>query len=78
VIRLLEDAHDHRLHRDVVIEELAIRLTTEDTEKMFQTVVAWGRFAELFGYSPNEEVLYLDTDAESAHVTKSPTSDQAV
>jgi NitT/TauT family transport system ATP-binding protein len=62
VIRLLEEAADHRLSRDVVIEELAIRLTTEDIERMFQTVVAWGRFAELFGYSPNEEVLYLDTE----------------
>jgi NitT/TauT family transport system ATP-binding protein len=65
VIRLLEEAKDHRLHRDVVIEELAIRLTTEDIERMFQTVVAWGRFAELFGYSPNEEVLYLDTEADA-------------
>ena len=66
VIRLLEEAKDHRLHRDVVIEELAIRLTTEDIERMFQTVVAWGRFAELFGYSPNEEVLYLDTEADAS------------
>jgi NitT/TauT family transport system ATP-binding protein len=66
VVRLLEEATDHRLHRDVIIEELAIRLTTEDTEKMFQTVVAWGRFAELFGYSADEEVLYLDTEAAAA------------
>jgi len=51
VIRLLEETANHRLPRDVVIEELAIRLTTEDIERMFQTVVMWGRFAELFGYS---------------------------
>ncbi len=66
VIRLLEDAKDHRLPRDVVIEELAIRLTTEDIEKMFNIVVTWGRFAELFGYSPDEEVLYLDTESSSS------------
>jgi NitT/TauT family transport system ATP-binding protein len=64
VIRLLDEAKDHRLHRDVVIEELAIRLTSEDIERMFQTVVAWGRFTELFGYSPNEEELYLDVEAD--------------
>jgi NitT/TauT family transport system ATP-binding protein len=63
VIRLLEEARNHRLQRDVIIEELAIRLTTEDIEKMFNTVVAWGRFGELFGYSPDEEALYLDTEA---------------
>ena len=62
VIRLLEESRDHRLSRDVIIEELAIRLTTEDIEKMFLTVVAWGRFAELFGYSPNDETLYLDVE----------------
>ena len=71
VIRLLEEARDHRLHRDVVIEELAVRLTTEDIERMFSTVVAWGRFSELFGYSPNEEILYLDTDADNAAGTAS-------
>jgi NitT/TauT family transport system ATP-binding protein len=62
VIRLLEEATNHRLPRDIVIEELAIRLTTEDVERMFQTVVQWGRFAELFGYSSNDEMLYLDTE----------------
>jgi NitT/TauT family transport system ATP-binding protein len=66
VIRLLEEAKDHRLHRDVIVEELAIRLTTEDIEKMFATVVAWGRFAELFGYSAGEEELYLDTPSDEA------------
>jgi NitT/TauT family transport system ATP-binding protein len=66
VIRLLEEAKDKRLHRDVVIEELAVRLTTEDIERMFLTVVAWGRFAELFGYSPNEEILYLDIEGGAA------------
>jgi NitT/TauT family transport system ATP-binding protein len=66
VIQLLDEAKNHRLQRDVVIEELAIRLTTEDIEKMFNTVVAWGRFGELFGYSPDEEVLYLDTEATEA------------
>ncbi len=61
VNRLLEEAKDHRLHKDVVAEELAIRLTSEDIERLFKTVVAWGRFAELFGFSADDEVLYLDT-----------------
>jgi NitT/TauT family transport system ATP-binding protein len=65
VIRLLEEAQDHRLSKDVVEEELAIRLTSEDIDRLFNTVVAWGRFAELFGYSADEEMLYLDTEAQA-------------
>jgi NitT/TauT family transport system ATP-binding protein len=63
VIRILEEAKDHRLPQDVVEEELAIRLPTEETESVFKTVVGWGRFAELFGYSPDTQMLYLDQAA---------------
>jgi NitT/TauT family transport system ATP-binding protein len=69
VIRLLEEASNHRLPKDVIEEELAMRLTTEDIDRLFKTVVAWGRFAELFGFSADDETLYLDTDAQSPAVT---------
>jgi hypothetical protein len=39
---------------------LCMRLTTEDVEKAFTTIVGWGRFAELFGYDASSEELYLD------------------
>ena len=60
VRQLLEEAANHRLKKDIVEEELAMRLTSEDVERMFDTVVGWGRFAELFGYSTDDETLYLD------------------
>ena len=60
VRQLLEEATHHRLHKDIIEEELAIRLTSEDVERLFETIVGWGRFAELFGYSTDDETLYLD------------------
>ena len=60
VQQILEEAKNHRLPAEVVQEELVIRLPTEDVERLFKTVVAWGRFAELFGYSAETEELYLD------------------
>ena len=60
VMHLLNDAPTHRLSKDIVEEELAVRLTTEDVEKAFATIVGWGRFAELFGYDASSEELYLD------------------
>lgn len=62
VIRLLEEAKEHRLSKEIVEEELAVRLTTEDIEPLFNTIVTWGRFAELFGFSAEDEVLYLDIE----------------
>ena len=66
VLQMLREAKDHRLPQEVIEEELAVRLPTEDIPKLFTTVVAWGRFAELFGYSPEDETLYLDQPAPAA------------
>ena len=63
VLQILNEAADHRLPADVVQEELAIRLPSEDIEQLFKTIVAWGRFGELSGYSPETDVLYLDRPA---------------
>lgn len=60
VIQILHEAHDGHLPADVVMEELAIRLPTQDVEKLFETIIAWGRYAELFGYDPEQQMLYLD------------------
>ena len=60
VLHLLKEAPNHRLSKEIIEEELCMRLTTEDVEKAFTTIVGWGRFAELFGYDASSEELYLD------------------
>jgi NitT/TauT family transport system ATP-binding protein len=62
---ILKEAKDHRLPEDVVQEELVVRLPTQEIEQLFKTVVHWGRFAELFGYDADTQVLYLDEPAET-------------
>jgi hypothetical protein len=57
------------LPADVVEEELAIRLTTEDIEIMFETLVGYGRYAELLEYDATVQKLSIDPAFES------PTSD---
>lgn len=59
VLHILEESPTHSLPADVIQEELAIRLTTEDVEKLFDTLVAWARFAELFTYSTDTGELRL-------------------
>lgn len=60
VVSILKEAKNHRLPEEILKEELAVRLPTEDIEQLTQTIVGWGRFAELIGYSPESEEIYLD------------------
>jgi NitT/TauT family transport system ATP-binding protein len=63
ILKLIEDSPIKRLTRDLVLEELAMLLPTEDVEKLFDTIVTWGRFAELFTYSTDTESLTLDVES---------------
>jgi NitT/TauT family transport system ATP-binding protein len=66
VLHLLKEAKDNRLHKDIIEEELAVRLTTEDVEKLFHTIVGWGRFGELFGYDASSEELWIDPESSAS------------
>jgi NitT/TauT family transport system ATP-binding protein len=60
--RLLSGQEDRSLQKEVVLEHLAILLPNEKPEKMFSTMVNWGRYAELFGYNKDEDRFYLDQE----------------
>jgi len=62
LIRLLRGQEELSLTKEVVLEHLAMLLPNESPEKMFSTIVNWGRFAELFGYSKDEDRFYLDQE----------------
>jgi NitT/TauT family transport system ATP-binding protein len=64
--KLLEQSPEKRLPKEIIEEELAVRLTTENVEQLFQTLVGWGRFAELFGFSTDTHMLYLDVEGPAA------------
>lgn len=62
LIHLLENSETDRPNREVVLEALTTWLPHENTEDLFKTVVSWGRFAEIIGYNPDTETLYLDEE----------------
>jgi NitT/TauT family transport system ATP-binding protein len=65
LIQILQENPEHQLPADVVQEELVVRLPTQDVQKLFDTVIMWGRFAELIGYSPETERVYLAQPTEA-------------
>lgn len=57
VVRDMIELAEGELAEEALIQELATRLPMEDPEETFETVVAWGRFGELFAYREERGVL---------------------
>jgi NitT/TauT family transport system ATP-binding protein len=57
VVKDLIELHDGELKQDELQHELAVRLPMENLELTFGTLVAWGRFGELFAYREDRGVL---------------------
>jgi NitT/TauT family transport system ATP-binding protein len=68
--QLLEEAHGQELSKEIVEEELCVRLCTEDIPKLIDVIINWGRYAELFGYAPDAERLYLDQPSTAQPVNQ--------
>ena len=60
VLDALMRAEDHRADEDAFLEIIALHLPAENAESLLKTVIDWGRYAELLGYSPDDQELYLD------------------
>jgi len=60
VIEMLQKSLEKKLSREVIIDELILLLPNENPERIFRTLISWGRYAELFGYNAKEKILYLD------------------
>ena len=63
IIELLKTRESLSVDEDLVLEELAVWLPTEKPQTMFKSIVRWGRYAELLGYSADERKLYLDVES---------------
>ena len=58
VVRQMMDLEEgQELPKEALLQELATRLPMEDPERTFETLVAWGRFGELFAYREERGVL---------------------
>jgi NitT/TauT family transport system ATP-binding protein len=61
----LEAAPDGRLNADTVMDELGTLLPYDQPAKLFQTLIAWGRYAELVDFDQDANAVYLHQASES-------------
>jgi len=59
-VHMIEGSSARAITRENALEQLAAHFPWENPGQLFNTLVAWARYAELFGYSPRRGLLYLD------------------
>jgi NitT/TauT family transport system ATP-binding protein len=60
LMNMLGSAERHRLRWNVVQAALELEFPPDQAESQLETVVNWGRYAEILAYDDDEEILYLD------------------
>ena len=65
LIARLEAEPDGRVDANIVLDELGTLLPYDQPSKLFQTLIAWGRYAELVDFDQNANVVYLHQASES-------------
>lgn len=60
VRRILEEREDHAAPRVRFKCELEDHLTSTDAERTLQTIIRWGRYAEIFGYDDEKRLFNLN------------------
>jgi NitT/TauT family transport system ATP-binding protein len=66
VTDLLRRTPGMRLPVEVFEEELAMHLPGEPPDRLFETIISWGRYGELLGYDPDAEEVYLDVESTAS------------
>jgi NitT/TauT family transport system ATP-binding protein len=64
LFRLLRDVllqtPERTIDRDFVLETIVLRMPREDYERIFNTLIRWARFGDLFSYDPASQRLSLE------------------
>jgi len=68
LLSLLQSAERHRLRWEVIQTALELDFPPAEAEKQLEIAVRWGRYAELFGYDDDSEMLYLEEEEEKVAV----------
>ncbi len=66
LLSMLRSASNQRLDWDVVHTALELEFHSEEAERQLNTIIDWGRYAEVLAYDDDDEVLYLEPTPNGA------------
>jgi len=73
----LRKAKDECIDADVILEQLAVLLPCDKPEQIFDTLISWGRYAELFDYDLAAHTIYMQDGADGALPDDAKSTDRA-
>ena len=65
VLEALKQKRNGRIRKDFLVDILDEHFSASEAERQFETLVDWGRYAQLFEYDSDEERLYLPDEQEA-------------
>lgn len=65
--RVLDERRDHRAPEDRFLQELEDYLSEDESRRVLETIIGWGRYAEIFDYDYNSGVLMMPEEEEIRH-----------
>ncbi|HVO41234.1 MAG TPA: nitrate/sulfonate/bicarbonate ABC transporter ATP-binding protein [Aggregatilineales bacterium] len=75
ILKLLSNQEDKRLNRAVFQTALELEFPPDEAERQIETAVNWGRYAEVFYFDDDEDVLFIELP-ESA-LANAPAAEKA-
>lgn len=66
IVKLLNGTERKELPAELILEELAVRLPHETPRQMFTTLLNWGRYGDVFGYSRDSDLFFLHREEDGA------------
>jgi NitT/TauT family transport system ATP-binding protein len=60
LISMLKSADKQSLNWDVIQLALELDFLPEEAERQLETLINWGRYAELFAYDDDKEIIFLE------------------
>jgi hypothetical protein len=71
---VLRRQRKRRIDRDFILETIVIRLPQENYERVFETLVGWATFGNLFVYDEAKNTVALAGAEQHQSSTYAPTS----
>ena len=68
IVGSLNKTKDGQLDADVILEQLAVLLPYDKPEQLFDTLIAWGRYAELIDYDQDTHTISMQDNADGSSV----------
>jgi NitT/TauT family transport system ATP-binding protein len=65
LIGLVKASDDRRLNARVAQMALELEFPREEAQRQIETMVDWGRYAELLAYDDSAEAIYLEPEGTS-------------